>query len=74
MNVNVKLFATFRTGRFKVEQRDYAPGTTIGQVVAELGIEESALGMVMLNGRHTPLEQPLQEGDTLSLFPLVGGG
>ena len=74
MTVTVKLFATFRTGRFKAEKKEFSPGTTIGQVVAGLGIEEDALGMVMLNGRHTPLEQPLQEGDTLSLFPLVGGG
>ena len=74
MTVTVKLFATFRNGRFKVEEKDYPAGTSIGDVVKALGIEEQALGMVMLNGRHTPLDQELSEGDTLSLFPLVGGG
>jgi molybdopterin converting factor small subunit len=32
------------------------------------------LGVVMVNGRHAPLEQELQDGDNLALFPLVGGG
>jgi sulfur-carrier protein len=74
MRVLVKLFATFRNGRFKQQEQELEEGTTIGQVVAQLEIAEEALGMVMLNGRHAPLEQKLQEGDTLSLFPLVGGG
>ena len=74
MTVTVKLFATFRNGRFKVEEKDYPPGTRIGDVVKALGIEEQALGMVMLNSRHTPLDQELSDGDALSLFPLVGGG
>ncbi|MDO3377283.1 MoaD/ThiS family protein [Geoalkalibacter halelectricus] len=74
MKVLIKLFATFRNERFKQEEKDLPPGTTIRQVVAQLEIAEEALGMVMLNGRHTPLDQELSEGDTLSLFPLVGGG
>lgn len=74
MKVLVKLFATFRTGRFKQQEHELPEGTTIAQVVAQLDIAEEALGMVMLNGRHAPLEQVLHEGDTLALFPLVGGG
>lgn len=74
MQVTVKLFATFRIGRFKVEAREMQVGTDIAQIVGELGIAEKELGIVMVNGRHAPISQPLAEGDTLSLFPLVGGG
>lgn len=74
MRVTVKLFATFRDGRFKVEQRDVPSGTDVAQIVRSLVIPESELGIVLINGRHASLEQPLSEGDTLSLFPLVGGG
>ena len=74
MTVTVKLFATFRSGRFRVEAKEYPPETIIRRIVDDLGIEEQALGMVMLNGCHASLEQSLREGDTLSLFPLVGGG
>jgi molybdopterin converting factor small subunit len=43
-------------------------------VVASLTIPEPEIGIVLVNGRHAPLAQTLNEGDTLSLFPLVGGG
>ena len=74
MNVTVKLFATFRIGRFKVEERDYPPGTTCRDVIADVGLSEAELGIVLINGRHAALDARLGEGDTLSLFPLVGGG
>jgi molybdopterin converting factor small subunit len=37
-------------------------------------LTEEELGIVLINGRHAWVERVLQEGDTLSLFPLVGGG
>ncbi len=74
MNITVKLFASLRIGRFKQEQRDYPDGATCGQVVADIGVREEELGIVLVNGRHTPLEKALNDGDSLSLFPLLGGG
>lgn len=74
MKVTVKLFATFREGRFKVEERDCAAGATCRGIVADLGLAEEELGIVLVNGRHASLDQELKEGDTMSLFPMVGGG
>ena len=74
MKITLKLFATFRVGRFKAQERDYPEGTNCRRVVADVGLNEEELGVVLVNGRHAPLEQRLREGDTLSLFPLVGGG
>ncbi len=74
MQITVKLFATFRNGRFSVEQREYPAGALCRDVVADVGISEGELGIVLLNGRHVQLEQELKGGDVLSLFPLVGGG
>ena len=74
MQINVKLFATFRVGRFSVELRKYRHGTRIAEVITGLGIPEGEIGMVMLNNRHAEPERELNEGDTLSLFPLLGGG
>lgn len=74
MQVTVKLFATFRIGRFDIEVRDYPVGTRVGAVVAELDIPEETLGILMVNSRHVDLERVLEEGDTLAIFPLVGGG
>ncbi|AVX21481.1 MULTISPECIES: MoaD/ThiS family protein [Carboxydocella] len=74
MKVTVKLFATLRTGRFKVETREYPEGTTVGRIVEELGIPEEELALILVNGRDVELEHQLTDGDTLSLFPPVGGG
>jgi molybdopterin synthase sulfur carrier subunit len=74
MQINVKLFATFRVGRFAVEAREYAPGTRVVDVIRDLQIPEAQIGMIMLNNKHAEPDQALNDGDTLSLFPLVGGG
>ena len=74
MHVTVKLFATFRNGRFKIAERELAEGTDVRTVVLSLGLTEEEIGIIMINGRHGELEQKLAENDTLSLFPLVGGG
>ncbi len=74
MKVTVKLFATFRTGRFGEEAREYTAGTTVGDVIKELNLPADEIGATLINHRHVEEEQHLQEGDTLSIFPLVGGG
>jgi len=74
MKITVKLFATFQKGRFVLEQREYPPGTLVGSIISELQIPEEALGIVMVNHRHVKLDRELVDGDTLAIFPLVGGG
>jgi molybdopterin converting factor small subunit len=74
MQITVKLFATFRNGRFKADVREYPAGTVCRQIVADMEIREEELGIVLVNGRHAQLAQELRGGDSLSLFPLVGGG
>lgn len=74
MNITVNLFATFRNGRFKQEQRDYPEGMTFRQVVVDVGIAEGEIGMALVNGRHAPLDHPMCAGDSISLFPLMCGG
>ena len=74
MNVTVKLFASFRTGRFDIETVDFPAGTTVAEVADSLKLPQSELGIMMINSRHVKLERVLVEGDTLALFPLLGGG
>ena len=74
MRIIVKLFATFRADRFDIEAREYPAGTTVAQIVDELGLSRDKLGIVMVNSRHVELGRELHDGDTLALFPLVGGG
>lgn len=74
IRVTVKLFATLRQGRFSLENRTFEPGTTVGMVVRELGIPEQEAALILVNGRHEDLTTQLADGDTLALFPPVGGG
>jgi molybdopterin synthase sulfur carrier subunit len=74
MNITVKLFASFRTGRFDIESRDYPEGTTVADAADSLNLPQSELGIMMINNRHVKLDHLLVEGDTLALFPLLGGG
>jgi molybdopterin converting factor small subunit len=74
MKITVKLFATFRLGRFDIEIRDYPPGTLVGDVVKELDLADQQLGILLVNHRHVQLDYQLNDGETLAIFPLVGGG
>jgi molybdopterin converting factor small subunit len=74
VTVTVKLFASFRAGRFDIEVREYPPGTSVGDVADQLKLPRHELGIMMINSRHVKLDRQLEEGDTLALFPLLGGG
>ena len=75
MLVTVKLFAQYREGRFKIEERAYHEGISAQEIIDELGVaKELPLGVLMVNGRHESQSYLLIEGDIISLFPKVGGG
>ena len=74
MNITVKLFASFRTGRFDIETAEYPAGTTVADVAESLKLPLTELGIIMVNNRHVKTDRQLAEGDTLALFPLLGGG
>lgn len=74
MRITIKLFASFRQDRFKVATRDIAVGTRIADIIADLGIELAEVGMIFIDGRHAEPTHALADGETLSLFPLLGGG
>jgi len=74
MQITVKLFATLRAGRFEEKTLEFPDGTTVGEILGELAIPEKEVTLFFINGRHADLTAVLSVGDTLSLFPPVGGG
>jgi molybdopterin synthase sulfur carrier subunit len=74
MQVQVRLYATFRNGRFNEQVRDYPAGTCIGKVLEELAIDESQVGTLFLDHKYAARDHTLHEGAKLGIFPLVGGG
>ena len=80
MHIEVKLFANLRknlppgsTGsKTKLTLTD---GTTIKMLIDQLKIPVELAQMVLVNGEQTrEFDRPLNEGDTVSIFPPVAGG
>ena len=74
MRITIRLFGLFRIDRFKEEIRDDPPGTTARAVAAQLQLPSRHLGTVLINGVHAGLDDPLTDGDVLTLLPKLGGG
>jgi len=74
MRVTIKLFATLRQGRFDVETFDLSPETKVIDVMKRIGVPQREVTLIFINGRHGDLSSELHEGDTLAMFPPVGGG
>ncbi len=47
---------------------------TVNDVLRELNIGEDAWTLIFVNGRHARPDTRLAEGDTVALFPPIGGG
>lgn len=79
MKIEVRLFATLAT--YLPEESDgrsatleVPDGGTVADVVRSLGIPDDMSFVTMINGRDAALDQPLVDGDVLSLFPPLAGG
>jgi len=53
---------------------DVPVGTTVDQVVHSLRIPSELERLTVVNGHDAAPDQPLSEGDVLSLFPPLAGG
>jgi sulfur carrier protein len=74
MKVTIKLFATLRDGRFKVENRELPKESRVKDILSSLGIAPEEVAICLVNGRDVNDNHVLSDGDTLALFPPVGGG
>jgi molybdopterin converting factor small subunit len=76
MNVAIKLYGPFRTGRFTEEVREVPPGATARTIAEGLRLPAALVetGIVLIGGVHARLDDPLVDGDELSLLPPLEGG
>jgi molybdopterin converting factor small subunit len=74
MLLNVKLFATFREGRFEIAQLERPDGSTLGSLIDDLAVPRDEIGFVLVQCRHAELDYQPAAGDTVAIFPKVGGG
>ena len=74
MLLEVRLFATFRQGRFKTKQMELPEGLLSGDLLDDLGIVRKEVGILLVNGKHANEETTLNASDIVAVFPAIGGG
>lgn len=74
MRVIVKLFATLREGRFKEDLAVLDDNSRVIDVIKKYNLPLKEVAICYVNGRDADNEHILHDGDTVSLFPPVGGG
>jgi sulfur carrier protein ThiS len=78
MTITLKLFTGFRRylppgSGVSACQLEVADGTTVGQVLARLGVPTDG-AVILVNGRTAALDRRLEEDDVLAAFPALAGG
>jgi len=74
MKVTVRLFASFRKGRFAIGVFDGEAVLTVRDMLACLKIPEEETAIIFINGRHGGKESAIRNGDMMAIFPPIGGG
>ncbi len=74
MQIKIRLIGAFRVDRFEEEVFNYPAETRANEIVDKLQIPYRVLGCVLINGHHSRIYDSLNDGDTLSIMPILGGG
>lgn len=72
--IEIRLFATLRQDRGKVQYLDAAQLHSAADILTALDIPPAEVSILLINGFHSRPEAQVKDGDVVSLFPPVGGG
>ena len=72
--IEVRFFATLRDGRGKIAEIAAEEAATAGDILRRFEIPAEEVSILLINGFHSKPEDPVKDGDVISLFPPVGGG
>jgi len=75
MQIKIKLFASLRKQLGINELTMTIDGQkTVRDVIQALNLSVNENYITMINGVHGKLDHALQDGDVLSIFPMIAGG
>jgi len=74
MVVEVRLFATFREGRFNEKEMELPQRSSLGDLLAHLEIAERDAKITIVNGSAVSAEHKLSDHDVVAIFPPIAGG
>jgi sulfur-carrier protein len=73
--ISIRLFATLN--RYTPDTADsypVRPGTTVRDLIDQLGVPETEVKLIFVNGVKGDLASALNGGERVGIFPPVGGG
>jgi len=74
MQVTVELFSYFRKSGSEGGTLELAAGATVADLLTQLDIKPSEVGVIVINGESGTVKRRLQTGDRVTLIPIIGGG
>ena len=74
MVVELKLFATFRKGRFKQKRLELSEGTLLSEIVGPLKLPDKPPKILMVNGIAVNNDCTLHDKDVIAIFLMIAGG
>ena len=74
MEVEVKLSAYLRKGRFGQKSIDLPDGSTVADLLQQLDLPVKKVAVVAVNSEHATGDRRLQAGDAITIYPPVAGG
>ncbi|NMA48292.1 MAG: MoaD/ThiS family protein [Tissierellia bacterium] len=74
MKVEVRYFATLRSKGIKKETIELPNEMQVSELLEKLNIKDEDVAILLVNGIITTSDTIIQDKDTISLFPPVGGG
>ena len=74
MEVQVKLSASLRKGRFGRQAVTLPDGSTVGDLLEYLNLPEKKVAVVVVNSEYAPRDRQLQAADAILIYPPVAGG
>ena len=74
MTIEVQLFAGLQQGRFRRKKLEFPHGSTVADVFEHLAIGVKEVAILLVNDVTSRHDNPLKEGDVVSLLPAMSGG
>ena len=74
MFVEVRLFASFREGRFNEKELELPEGSSLSSLLEHLKIAERDAKILIVNGLAVSAEHKLSHHDVVAIFPPIAGG
>jgi molybdopterin converting factor small subunit len=53
---------------------EYTQACTVRDIAQNLSLPMEAVKIALINGKRVKLDDPVADGDRVSLFPAIGGG